>query len=101
MSSASEGLFLSALQPNSSVSTYAVPAENQMGYGTVSSDAAARAKRVQAQVAMRLAEKSATLTRQNGAGQNYAASEFTEALIQFVFSNNDHGKRKRPEVLPQ
>ncbi|KAL7858246.1 hypothetical protein AOLI_G00183480 [Acnodon oligacanthus] len=76
MSSASEGLFFSALQPNSSVSTYAVPPESQLGYSGVSSDGAARAKRVQAQVAMRLAEKGSTLSRQNGAGQHYAASEY-------------------------
>uniref|UniRef100_A0AAR2L2Q7 Plakophilin 3b n=1 Tax=Pygocentrus nattereri TaxID=42514 RepID=A0AAR2L2Q7_PYGNA len=74
MSSGSEGLFFSALQPNSSVSTYAVPHESQLGYSGVSSDAATRAKRVQAQVAMRLAEKTSTLSRQNGAGQHYAAS---------------------------
>ena len=74
MSSASEGLFFSALQPNSSVSTYAVPTESQLGYSGVASDEVARAKRVQAQVGMRLAEKSRTLSRQNGAGQHYAAS---------------------------
>ncbi|XP_053338525.1 plakophilin-3a isoform X1 [Clarias gariepinus] len=65
MSLASEGVFLSALQPNSSnVSTYAVPPETQLphGGGAAYSDEAARAKRVQQQVAMRLAEKS-TLPR--------------------------------------
>ncbi|KAF5902561.1 plakophilin-3-like isoform X1, partial [Clarias magur] len=51
--------------PNSSnVSTYAVPPETQLphGGGAAYSDEAARAKRVQQQVAMRLAEKS-TLPR--------------------------------------
>ncbi|XP_072526579.1 plakophilin-3a [Salminus brasiliensis] len=80
MSSASEGLFYSALQPNSSVSTYAVPSETQLGHGVgggISADgAAARAKRVQQQVALKLAERSNTITRQNGAAQQYAASEY-------------------------
>ncbi|XP_066525738.1 plakophilin-3a [Hoplias malabaricus] len=76
MSTASEGLFYSALQPNSTVSTYAVPPESHLSHGSVSTDAAARAKRVQAQVALRLAEKSNTITRQNGATQQYASSEY-------------------------
>lgn len=65
MSMGSEGIFLSALQPNSStVSTYAVPSETQLPHGGTHLDEASRAKRVQQQVAQRLAEKS-TLTRRN------------------------------------
>ncbi|KAI5100524.1 plakophilin-3 [Silurus meridionalis] len=59
----SESVFLSALQPNTStVSTYAVPPETQLPHGGAHLDEAARAKRVQQQVALRLAEKS-TLPR--------------------------------------
>uniref|UniRef100_A0A673Z562 Plakophilin 3a n=1 Tax=Salmo trutta TaxID=8032 RepID=A0A673Z562_SALTR len=60
-------VFLSALQPNTAVSTYAVPSEIQLeGKGGNLSDEMTRAKRVQQQVAMRLAEKTSTLSRQNG-----------------------------------
>uniref|UniRef100_A0A8B9HT92 Plakophilin 3 n=1 Tax=Astyanax mexicanus TaxID=7994 RepID=A0A8B9HT92_ASTMX len=81
MSSASEGLFFTALQPNSTVSTYALPPESQLGNGGgggggVFSDEAARAKRVQQQVALKLAERTNTISRQNGGTQQYAASEF-------------------------
>uniref|UniRef100_A0A3B4A9K5 Uncharacterized protein n=1 Tax=Periophthalmus magnuspinnatus TaxID=409849 RepID=A0A3B4A9K5_9GOBI len=61
----SENVFLSALQPNTSVTTYGLPSEIQLGNGSSMSDEVARAKRVQQQVQMRLAEKS-TLPRQNG-----------------------------------
>lgn len=70
----SENVFLSALQPNTSVSTYAVPSDIQLGHGTLS-DEMSRAKRVQEQVKLRLAEKS-TLPRQNGTSGHYASSEY-------------------------
>uniref|UniRef100_A0A673Z4F0 Plakophilin 3a n=1 Tax=Salmo trutta TaxID=8032 RepID=A0A673Z4F0_SALTR len=64
---AQDKVFLSALQPNTAVSTYAVPSEIQLeGKGGNLSDEMTRAKRVQQQVAMRLAEKTSTLSRQNG-----------------------------------
>lgn len=73
MSVVSEGVFRSALQPNSStVSTYAVPSENQLAHGGTLSDTAARNKRVQQQVALRMAEKS-SLPRRT-ASPNYASS---------------------------
>ncbi|XP_061630658.1 plakophilin-3-like isoform X1 [Phyllopteryx taeniolatus] len=62
---ASENVFLSALQPNNSVSTYGLPSEIHLGSGTSGSDEVSRARRVQQQVQMRLAEKS-TLPRHNG-----------------------------------
>uniref|UniRef100_A0A3B4A9M5 Uncharacterized protein n=1 Tax=Periophthalmus magnuspinnatus TaxID=409849 RepID=A0A3B4A9M5_9GOBI len=69
----SENVFLSALQPNTSVTTYGLPSEIQLGNGSSMSDEVARAKRVQQQVQMRLAEKS-TLPRQNGSAAHYAMS---------------------------
>lgn len=69
---ASDGVFLSALQPNSSVTTYGFPSNIRMENGSSASDEVSRAQRVQQQVQMRLAEKS-TLPRQNGAA-HYAMS---------------------------
>ncbi|XP_026858963.2 plakophilin-3a [Electrophorus electricus] len=75
MSVTSENVFMSALQPNSAVTTYAVPTELHLGHaGSLSADSA-RAKRVQQQVALRLAEKS-TLPRQNGSTSQYATSDY-------------------------
>lgn len=71
----SETVFLSALQPNTSVTTYGLPSELQLGHGSSVSDEVARAKRVQQQVQMRLAEKS-TLPRQNGSAAHYAMSDY-------------------------
>uniref|UniRef100_A0A8C6UVI6 Plakophilin 3 n=1 Tax=Neogobius melanostomus TaxID=47308 RepID=A0A8C6UVI6_9GOBI len=71
----SENVFLSALQPNTSVTTYGLPSEIQQGYGSSVSDEMARAKRVQQQVQMRMAEKS-TLPRQNGSAAQYAMSDY-------------------------
>lgn len=53
--STSEGLFFSALQPHTAVSTYAVPNDRDL---TV--DRQSREKRVQQQVQQRLAEKAST-----------------------------------------
>ncbi|KAM6981053.1 plakophilin-3 [Aplochiton taeniatus] len=63
---AAERCFLSALQPNSTVTTYAVPSDTQIGADGQLTDA--RARRVQQQVQMRLAEKnkSSSLPRLNG-----------------------------------
>ncbi|XP_030646331.1 plakophilin-3a [Chanos chanos] len=72
-----ENVFLSALQPSSSVTTYAVPSDIQLGHGGTMSDEMARVKRVQQQVSMRLAEKSSTtLPRQNGSVSQYASSDY-------------------------
>ncbi|XP_077424861.1 plakophilin-3-like [Vanacampus margaritifer] len=66
---ASENVFLSALQPNNSVTTYGLPSEIHLGSGTSASDEVLRVRRVQQQVQMRLAEKS-TLPRQNGSAMS-------------------------------
>ncbi|XP_012994249.3 plakophilin-3 isoform X2 [Esox lucius] len=74
MSFNQEHVFMSALQPNTSVSTYAVPSDmNLGGIGGGMSDDFARAKRVQDQVALRLMEKSKSLPRPNS---HYATSEY-------------------------
>lgn len=71
---ASESAFLSALQPNNSVTTYALPPDIQLGSsGGSVSDEVSRARRVQQQIQMRLSEKS-TLPRQNGSSSHYAMS---------------------------
>lgn len=63
---ASESCFLSALQPNTAVTTYAVPSDVQLGPRGSIMDEVERAKRVQQQVNLRLAEKKySTLTRLN------------------------------------
>ncbi|KAL1007355.1 hypothetical protein UPYG_G00085580 [Umbra pygmaea] len=63
--------FLSARQPSSFVTTYAVPSDVQMGPGGSISDEVARAERVQQQVQLRLAERrSSTLIRLNGSNCN-------------------------------
>nr|XP_057931105.1 plakophilin-3a isoform X1 [Doryrhamphus excisus] len=72
---ASETVFLSALQPNNSVTTYGLPSDNQLGSGASVSDEVSRVRRVQQQVQMRLAEKS-TLPRQNGSTSAYAMSDY-------------------------
>ncbi|KAM9808393.1 plakophilin-3-like [Neosynchiropus ocellatus] len=71
--SASENVFLSALQPNTSVTTYGLPSEVHLG--ETSGDEVSRARRVQQQVQMRLAQKS-TLPRQNGSAAHYAMSDY-------------------------
>uniref|UniRef100_A0A7N6BXH7 Plakophilin 3 n=1 Tax=Anabas testudineus TaxID=64144 RepID=A0A7N6BXH7_ANATE len=71
---ASEPVFLSALQPNTSVTTYGLP-DIQLGNGSSVSSEVAKARRVQQQVQMRMAEKSA-LPRQNGSSSNYAMSDY-------------------------
>lgn len=73
MTMASENVFLSALQPNTSVTTYGLPSDIQLGNGGSVSDEVARTRRVQEQVQRRLAEKS-TLPRQNGSTTQYAMS---------------------------
>ncbi|XP_076854685.1 plakophilin-3 [Brachyhypopomus gauderio] len=67
--SATEGLFFSALPPSTSVTTYAVPSDNQLG-----SDHLTKAKRVQQQVQQRLAEKASSITRMNSS--HYPATEY-------------------------
>uniref|UniRef100_A0A671N123 Plakophilin-3-like n=1 Tax=Sinocyclocheilus anshuiensis TaxID=1608454 RepID=A0A671N123_9TELE len=71
MSVTSENVFLTALQPNLTVSTYAVPSETELSHGGTHAEEA-RFKRVHQQVSMRLAEKS-TLPRQNG---SYATNTY-------------------------
>ncbi|XP_064191755.1 plakophilin-3-like isoform X1 [Anguilla rostrata] len=72
----SENVFLSAISPHTSVSTYAVPSDIQLGHGGTVSDEVAKAKRVQQQVQMRLAEKFTSLPRVNGSSSHYASSEY-------------------------
>ncbi|XP_052010093.1 plakophilin-3-like [Xyrauchen texanus] len=66
---ATEGLFFSALQPSSSVTTYAVPSDDQLG-----TDQLSKAKRVQQQVQQRMAEKASSLSRLNAS--HYSSTEF-------------------------
>lgn len=73
MTTASENVFFSALQPNSSVTTYGLPSEMQLKNGGSVSDEMAKARRVQEQVQMRLSQKT-TLPRQNGSSTHYAMS---------------------------
>jgi len=66
---ADHGCFLSALQPDSSRTTYGVPSDQQIAAeGPWSGDTVARARRVQEQVRLRLAEKkkSSSNPRLNG-----------------------------------
>uniref|UniRef100_A0A8C2K8V2 Plakophilin 3a n=1 Tax=Cyprinus carpio TaxID=7962 RepID=A0A8C2K8V2_CYPCA len=70
----SENVFLTALQPKTTVSTYAVPSETELSHGGTHAKEEARFKRVHQQVTLRLAEKS-TLPRQNGSSSQHAASE--------------------------
>ncbi|XP_077452842.1 plakophilin-3-like [Stigmatopora argus] len=72
---ASENVFLSALQPNNSVTTYGLPSEIHIGSGASATDDLTRARRVQQQVQMRLAEKS-TLPRHNGSISTSAMSDY-------------------------
>lgn len=68
-----ENVFLSALQPITTVTTYGIPSEIQLGNGGTVLDEMARARRVHQQVQMRMAEKS-TLPRHNGSAAHYAMS---------------------------
>ncbi|XP_077067371.1 plakophilin-3a isoform X2 [Siphateles boraxobius] len=85
VSMTTENVFLSALQPNSNVSTYAVPSENELAHGGSQAKDEARFKRVHQQVTMRLREKS-TLPRQNGSSSQYAASESGDYSTMTKFS---------------
>ncbi|XP_014867665.1 PREDICTED: plakophilin-3 isoform X1 [Poecilia mexicana] len=71
----SENAFLSSLQPHTLSTTYALPSDNQLGNGSAMSDDAVRARRVQEQIKMKMAEKS-TLPRQNGKASQYAMSDY-------------------------
>ncbi|KAA0723350.1 Plakophilin-3 [Triplophysa tibetana] len=57
---ATEGLFFSALQPTTSVTTYAVPSDDQLARDRLS-----KVKRVQQQVQQRMAEKGASSSRKS------------------------------------
>ncbi|KAG7323945.1 hypothetical protein KOW79_011961 [Hemibagrus wyckioides] len=59
---------------NSSVSTYALPAETELPHGGAYSDDATRSKRVQQQVAQRLSEKSTLTRRNNSTSAQYATT---------------------------
>ncbi|XP_055048238.2 plakophilin-3a isoform X1 [Misgurnus anguillicaudatus] len=74
VSMTSDNVFMTALQPNSTVSTYAVPSDNELSHGGMHAKEESRFKRVHQQVSLRLAEKS-TLPRQNGSTSQYAVSE--------------------------
>lgn len=83
---ASENVFLSALQPNSSVTTYGLPSESQLGTRSTVSDEVAKARRVQEQVQMRLSQKS-TLPRQNGSASHYAMSDYGGSMTKYQTYN--------------
>lgn len=61
---ATEGLFFSALQPNTSVTTYAIPTEDHRRRDQLS-----KVRRVQQQVQQRMAEKSASSSRLNASAE--------------------------------
>ena len=63
---ASESCFMSALLPNTQVTAYAVPSDAQLRSDGKLIDGVAKAKRVQQQVQMRLAQRSSSLSRLNG-----------------------------------
>ncbi|KAM8890720.1 plakophilin-3a [Spinachia spinachia] len=65
----------SVLKPNTSVTTYGLPSDVLLGNGRAMSDEVSRARRVQQQVQMRMAQKS-TLPRQNGSASHYAKSDY-------------------------
>uniref|UniRef100_A0AAQ4QA57 Plakophilin 3 n=1 Tax=Gasterosteus aculeatus aculeatus TaxID=481459 RepID=A0AAQ4QA57_GASAC len=76
----SDTTFLSALQPNTSVTTYGLPSELLLGYGRTMSDEMSRARRVQQQVQMRMAEKStlphyggSSMMKYNTVSPNYSS----------------------------
>uniref|UniRef100_A0A665UQK1 Plakophilin 3 n=1 Tax=Echeneis naucrates TaxID=173247 RepID=A0A665UQK1_ECHNA len=85
---ASESAFLSALQPNSSVTTYGLPSDFQLESSGSLSDSASKARRVQQQVQMRLAQKS-TLPRQSGSASQYATSG--KHLTPLIFTEEHTG----------
>ncbi|XP_028304320.1 plakophilin-3 isoform X2 [Gouania willdenowi] len=71
----SDSAFFSAIQPNTSVTTYALPSDGQIGHVRSGTDEVSKARRVQQQIQLRLAEKS-TLPRQNGSNSQYAMSDY-------------------------
>uniref|UniRef100_A0A8C1PQ11 Plakophilin 3a n=1 Tax=Cyprinus carpio TaxID=7962 RepID=A0A8C1PQ11_CYPCA len=77
----SENVFLTALQPKTTVSTYAVPSETELSHGGTHAKEEARFKRVHQQVTLRLAEKS-TLPRQNGSSDGSLVSERDATYMQ-------------------
>uniref|UniRef100_A0A3P9H2X3 Plakophilin 3 n=1 Tax=Oryzias latipes TaxID=8090 RepID=A0A3P9H2X3_ORYLA len=70
-----EGVFFSALQTHSSSTTYALPSDVRAGNGGAQSDEEAKARRVQEQIKLRMAEKS-TLPRQNGKASYHPMSDY-------------------------
>lgn len=63
---ATDSCFMSALLPDTQVTAYAVPDDAQLGPNGKLIDEIAKAKRVQQQVQMRLAQRSSSLSRLNG-----------------------------------
>ncbi|XP_029909663.1 plakophilin-3a isoform X2 [Myripristis murdjan] len=81
--------------PNTSVTTYGLPSEIQVGNGSTLADDRAKAQRVQQQVQMRLAQK-ATLPRQNGAAGHYAASEYgSSSTMKYQNCNPSYSARSQ------
>ncbi|CAL8350114.1 unnamed protein product [Merluccius merluccius] len=79
---AADGCFLSALQPNSSRTSYGVPSEGPVG------DPGSRARRVQEQVRMRLAEKKTSSNpRLNGSVSTAAQHGFSSTAAHQGFSS--------------
>uniref|UniRef100_A0A3P9KLB6 Plakophilin 3 n=1 Tax=Oryzias latipes TaxID=8090 RepID=A0A3P9KLB6_ORYLA len=70
-----ESVFFSALQTHSSSTTYALPSDVRAGNGGAQSDEQAKARRVQEQIKLRMAEKS-TLPRQNGKASYHPMSDY-------------------------
>ncbi|KAK1802204.1 hypothetical protein P4O66_021869, partial [Electrophorus voltai] len=79
----------SAIQPNTSVTTYAVPSDSQLG-----SDHLTKTKRVQQQVQQRLAEKASSLTRINAA--HFPSSEYNGTSS---MRYHGQGTRTSPKTL--
>ncbi|XP_029289670.1 plakophilin-3 [Cottoperca gobio] len=90
---ASESVFLSALQPNTLVTTYGLPSDIQLGHGGTMSNEMTKAQRVHQQVQMRLAQKT-TLPRQNGSSSHYAKSDYggSSAMKYQTYSPNYSSK---------
>ncbi|XP_068578536.1 plakophilin-3a isoform X2 [Cebidichthys violaceus] len=81
------------VMPNTSVTTYGLPSEIQLGNGGTMSDEMARARRVHQQVQMRMAEKS-TLPRQNGSASQYAMSDYgSSSAIKYQTYNPNYSSK--------
>ncbi|XP_077565551.1 plakophilin-3-like isoform X2 [Stigmatopora nigra] len=79
--------------PNNSVTTYGLPSEIHIGSGSSATDDMSRARRVQQQVQMRLAEKS-TLPRHNGSISTSAMSDYGgSSTMKYQTGNSGYGSK--------